>query len=260
MNDLNLIVFNAISNFVNELGQEFRSKHKPLKLYCHLIKKTNLSHDKAILKHIECFRKFCIDNRDGIRSKNMSKLTNNLIKYSSRVYIDFKAVMEMSDKETKQVIWSHILCISALIDPAGKAKEVLRKNMEEGKTGSDETEFLTNIISKVEANVKPDADPMAAVSSIMSSGIFTDLIGGMQNGLQSGKLDIGKLLGAVQGMVSSLGNNIGDDPEAANAMGMLSNMTSMMGNMGNMMAGPNSETKSKVEELDDDEEEEKEEK
>lgn len=228
--DNNIISFNAISGFIAELGQEFRAKYKPLKLYCHLIKKTNLSHNKAIVKHVECFRSFSIQNRDAIREKSVSALTNT-IKYSSRVYIDIKAILETCDKDTQLVIWNHLLCISALVDPAGKAKEILRKNMEEGKTGSDETDFLTNIISKVEANVKPDSDPMAAVSSIMSSGIFTDLIGGMQTGLSSGKLDIGKLLGAVQGMVSSMGNQAGDDPMAANMMGLITNMMGSMGNM-----------------------------
>ena len=231
MNDTSLITFKAISNFVNELATVFATKHKPLKLYRHLINKTQISHDKVILKHIAASRKFCIANRDGIHDSDASKFTKKTIRYSSRVFINMKAIFNIADKDTAVVIWNHLLCISALVDPAGKAKEILRKNQEDGKSGEDETEFLTNIISKVEASVQPDADPMAAVSSIMSSGIFTDLIGGMQSGLTTGKLDLGKLVGAVQGMVSSLGSEMDDNPETAGAMNMLSSMTSMMGNM-----------------------------
>jgi hypothetical protein len=231
MNDTSLITFKAITNFVNELGEVFASKHKPLKLYRHLLNKTRISLDKVIMKHINAFRKFCIANRDGIREKEMSKFTKKTIRYSKNVYINMKQIFSLADKDTSAVIWNHLLCISALVDPAGKAKEILRQNQEDGKSGEDETEFLTNIISKVEQSVQPDSDPMAAVSSIMSSGIFTDLIGGMSSGLNSGKLDLGKLVGAVQGMVSSLGNEMGDNEEAAGAMNMLSNMTSMMGNM-----------------------------
>lgn len=251
-NDSVIISFNSISNFITELGQEFKTKYKPVKLYCHLIKKTNLSHNKAILKHVECFRVFCVENREAFRVKSVANLKGK-ITYSSRVYIDIKVILEASDKDTQEVIWNHLLCISALVDPAGKAKDILRKNLEEGKTGADETDFLANIISKVEANVKPDSDPMAAVSSIMSSGIFTDLIGGMQSGLSSGKLDIGKLLGAVQGMVSSMGNQAGgDDPMAANMIGMMSGLMKNLGNMdgiGNQsMSRPNM-SNPKIEEL-----------
>jgi len=233
MNDTSLITFKAISNFVTELAQVYQAKHKPLKLYQRLISKTTLSHDKAITKHIDAFRKFCITNRDAILAKDFSKFEDRKVEYSTRVYIDMNLMMKLSDKDTQSVIWKHILCISALVDPAGKAKEILRQNMDEGKAGTDETAFLTNIINKVEQNVSPDADPMSAVSSIMNSGIFTDLLGGMQSGLQSGNLDISKLLGAVTGMVSSLGEQTGDDPQAAGAMNMLNSMTSMIGNLAN---------------------------
>lgn len=231
MNDTSLITFKAISNFITELSDVYGKKHKPLKLYHRLISKTTLSHDKAIKKHIDAFRTFCISNRQNIVDKTYNNFDPKKIEYSDRVYVDIKYIFKVSDEDTRDVIWSHILCISALVDPAGKAKEVLRKNMEDGKSGGHETEFLTNIINKVESNINTDADPMSAVSSIMNSGIFTDLIGGMQNGLQSGNLDISKLMGAVTSMVSSLGGEAGDDPQTAGAMNMLKNMTSMMGNM-----------------------------
>ena len=114
-------------------------------------------------------------------------------------------------------------------------KEILKENLQAGKTGGTETNFLTDIIDKVEAHVDPNANPMEAVSSIMQSGVFTDLIGGMNQGLSDGSLDIGKLMGAVQGMVGQLSNQ-GDgnnDPQAANAMNMISSM------MGNMNTGNN---------------------
>jgi hypothetical protein len=111
----------------------------------------------------------------------------------------------------------------------------LKENLEAGKTGGTETNFLTDIIDKVESHVDPNANPMEAVSSIMQSGIFTDLIGGMNQGLSDGSLDIGKLMGAVQGMVGKLdqGNGAGSDPQTANAMNMISSMMGNMGNMGN---------------------------
>lgn len=229
--ETSLIAFKAICNFINDLNSEYGRKHKPLKLYQRLINKTQISHDKAIKKHIMACNAFCVANREAIMEQDASKFTESKISYSQRVYVDMSEIFKIADVETTPVIWQHILTISAIVDPSGKAKEVLRKNVEDGKSGAKEADFLSNIISKVEQNVKPDSNPMEAVSSIMSSGIFNDLLGGMQGGQASGNLDIGKLLGAVQGMVSSLQDQVGDDPEAKQAMGMLNGMSSMVGNI-----------------------------
>lgn len=227
--DTSLVCFKAISNFTTELGEAFSKQHRPLKLYRRLINQTKITHEQPIKNHIDAFRHFCVANRDAITNKDAKKIVNPKISYSNRVYIDMGEIFTLADRETTTVIWQHILCISALVDPAGKAKEILKENLAAGRTGSDETNFLTDIIDKVESHVDPDANPMEAVSSIMKSGIFTDLIGGMNQGLSDGSLDLGKLMGAVQGMVGQLGDQAGGDPQAAGAMNMLS---TMMGNLG----------------------------
>ena len=224
--ETSLIAFKAICNFVNDLESVYGKKHKPLKLYKRLVNHTQIMHDQAIRKHIIIFHDYCVVNRDALASQNSSKLVQKTISYSDRVFVDMSIIFHLADQETIPVIWKHLLTISAILDPTGNAKNILKKASEDGKSDKDETDFLTNIISKVEKSVKPDSNPMEAVSSIMQSGIFTE----MMSDLGSKKLDLGKLLGAVQGMVSTLGNQVGDDPEAKQAMGMLSTMTSMMGN------------------------------
>lgn len=238
-NDSGLVCFKAISNFTTELGEIFSNQQRSLKLYCRLINKTTIVHDKSIKKHIDAFRRFCVTNRDAIVTKSYDKLENNKIEYSQRVFIDMMEIFKLSDKDTTRIIWDHLLCISALVDPAGKAREVLKKNLEEGKTSGKETNFLTDIIDKVEAHVDPDANPMEAVSSIMKSGIFTDLISGMNNGLSDGSLDLGKLMGAVQGMVGNLSEQASEDPDTNNAMGMLTTMMGSLGGSGNGSGDPN---------------------
>lgn len=211
------------------MGESFYKQHRPLKLYRRLINQTKITHEKPIKNHIDAFRNFCVANRDAITNKDSKKIVNPKISYSNRVYIDMREIFKIADRETTAVIWQHLLCISALVDPAGKAKEILKENLAAGITGGDETNFLTDIIDKVESHVDPDANPMEAVSSIMKSGIFTDLIGGMNQGLSEGSLDLGKLMGAVQGMVGQLGDKTGGDPQAEGAMNMLS---TMVGNLG----------------------------
>jgi len=230
MNDESyLIAFKAVCNFVNDLNIAFGNRYKPLKLYNRLISKTQICHDTAIKKHLTLFTNFCISNRDAFSERDNKKLVNTKIEYSSNVYFDVNTIFGFADEDTRSIIWRHLLTISAILDPAGKAKELLKKIQEENKDQAEETDFLADIISKVEKNVKPDTNnPMEAVTNMMQSGIFTDLLSGMQNGLSSGKLDLNKLLGSVQKMVTKLGNDSGVDPQTAN---MINSMSGMLGNL-----------------------------
>lgn len=232
MTDTSLITFKAISNFTNCLEEVFGEEHRFLKLYAHLINKTQIAHEKPILKHIEAFRLFCMSNRDAIEQKNYKKFEMNNITYSDRVYIDMKIIFTSADKETASIIWKHLLTISALVDPTGKAKQLLKESTKTGKNGY-EANFLTDIIEKVEQNVDPNANPMEAVTSIMQSGVFQELVTGMGEGLQNGDLDLSKLMGTVQNMVG----NLNEDPNSNNGTNDAMNMMNTM--MANMQAGQN---------------------
>jgi len=228
--DTSLIIFKAISNFTTCLDEVFGQFHRPLKLYAHLISKTTVSHEKPIQKHIDVFREFCINNREGITTKDFVKFKQKCITYSNRVYIDVNVILKEADNVSATIIWKHILTISALIDPAGKAREVLEESVKNGEKNAKEADFLSNIIGQVEQHVDPDANPMEAVSSIMKSGIFTELVGGMGNGLQDGSLDLGKLMGTVQKMVSTLNDVPGEISKDQNG-GSEDLLNTMMSNL-----------------------------
>ena len=229
--DISLIAFKAISNFTKSLSEIFGTKQRSLKLYAHLINKTTISHNKPIQKHIEAFRIFCIDNRDAIIEKNIEKLSNIKIVYSNRVYINIQEIFNNSDEETNNIIWNHILTISALVDPGGKAKQILKENSK--NDSKNEANFLSDIIGKIDEHTDINDDPMKTVSSIMQSGVFTDLIQGMGNGLEDGSLDIGKLMGTVQNMLGSLNVDIPDNnqTEGTPSVPDLSGMMNMLNNI-----------------------------
>jgi hypothetical protein len=221
--DTSLITFKAIANFANDLAEVFGDNQRSLKLYAHLISKTTLSHDKPIQKHIEAFRNFCVANRDAISARDYKILVEKRITYSDRVYINIPEIFKKSDAETSGIIWKHLLTISALVDPTGKAREILKEQTTSG-TGVGEANFLTDIISKVESHVDPNANPMEAVASIMKSGIFNDLVSGMGSGLQDGSLDLGKLMSTVQTMVTKLSDETGDSDGGKQAVNMINTM------------------------------------
>jgi hypothetical protein len=228
--DTSLICFKAISNFTSELVELFSKQQRSLRLYGRLINKTTFAHDDSIKKHIDAFRTFCITNRDAIIQKSVEKITMNKISYSQRVFIDMIDIFKISDKDTSKVIWEHLLCISAMVDPAGKAREILKEKLASNMSSSlGESSFLTDFISKVEDTIDPNANPMEAISSIMKSGVFTELVGGMNSGLSDGSLDLPKLMGSIQGMLGQLGEKSGGNPQTDGIMNM---MTSMLGSSG----------------------------
>lgn len=238
--DNSLVTFKAISNFTTCLSEVFGNSNRALKLYAHLISKTTLSHDIPIQKHITAVKDFCVANRDAILTKSSNKI-NGEIKYSQRVYIDIKEIFTQSDIDTREIIWKHLLTLSALTDPTARAKEMLK---ETGKNAVNEADFLSNIIGKVEEHVDPNANPMDAVSSIMKSGIFTELVGGMGNGLQDGSLDLSKLMGTVQKMVTTLNDGVESQGNSKDGSDPSEIMNTMMANIsaggnGNSSTPPN---------------------
>lgn len=226
--------FKAITTFVNDLYTEFGSKHKSISLYHRLLEKTGIMHTGPVFKHIDCFRTFFNTNKDAMETQDFSKLTETKISYSERVYIDIGVIFNQSDAECTKIIWQHLLTIWGLIDPSSQAKQTLRE-MLKNDDGSEnkEVDFLSTIIEKVEKAVDPSkmsgSNPMEMVSGLMQSGVFNDLISGMQGGLSDGSLDMSKLMGSVQGMMSKMAPDGQIPPEISGMMNMMGPMLSKMG-------------------------------
>ena len=162
-----VLAFKSIHSFVTAMSEEFGNKSKSLKLYARLIEQTTFSHEFAIKKHVKCFTEWCIKNREEIYSKDHLNLKGK-ISYSDKVHLSMRDLFKIADTEQRKIMWQHILTISALVDSTGKAKQILKQSM----NSSNETNFLTNIIEKVEQNVNVNSsNPMEAIGSIMSSGI-----------------------------------------------------------------------------------------
>jgi len=230
--DYNLSTFKAISTFTNDLSEIFGGENHSLKLYQRLLNKTTITHEKAIGKHISAFKNFCVSNREAILSKNLEKLSVDKVEYSSRVFIDLGSIMKSADKETLTIIWKHILTISAFVDPAGRAKDILKK------TSSNESNFLENIINKVESNVNPNStNPMEAVNSILNSGLLSELFTDMSDKTQNGSLDLGKLMGTVEKMCNTLAPPTADGKPSINLAGLMSSVAPLLSSLGTAGAG-----------------------
>lgn len=221
-----LLAFRAISSFVVDAGEQFKNKQRSLGLYKRLIDKTTITSNDAINKHLDAFRKFVRKNRKCI-SKKSSTFIENRIVYSENVYINVEQLFKISDKESATALWNHILTISALLDPSSKARDILdtkkSNNDNENIVKSNsppgvEEDFIGNIVQRVEDNINLDStDPTEAITQMMSSGALTDIMKDMTSGMKDGQLDLGKMLGTVQGMVGKI-NDSGDMPDGLKEM------------------------------------------
>lgn len=240
--DSELAAFNKICDFVQQLNEVFGAKYHSLELYNHLLTKTNISHKNAIKKNVKLFEEFCKRNSDAIINKDGSKLASGNIMYSEKVAIDMTKIFgdEDMDDETETLIWTHFLVIHATIDPTSGARAMLKKLKE---NSSKEGEFLDGFMNKIEQSVSKEqlnGDHMSAASSILQSGVLNDLVGSIDNGVKSGNLDLGKLVGTVQQMLSGL--NMGGDGGGGD-MGGIMNIMGMLGGAGGGggLAGLNAE-------------------
>ena len=215
MDDSTALAFNTICNFIRDLNGSFGNRQKSLMLYGHLIEKTGLIHIEPVKKHIGIFKNFVEENRDAIEGRNKNSFKTDTIFYSDKVGINVRSIFEMCDKEEEKVIWTHLLTISAVLDPLGNAKQVLKtmssstaRNNNSGGGGSNGDNFLKNIMEKIGSEVEgcdtDNINPMQMIGNLMSSGALNDIFQSISSGVNDGNLDLGSMLNTMQSMVGNL--------------------------------------------------------
>ena len=195
--------FKALSAFIVELAELYGSVQHSLKLYSRLIKKTTLYHEQAVKKHIDAFHKFCVENREMILSKN-TNLVSPLIVYSEVVYIDMNEIFSIQDLDC-ETVWAHILTISALVDPVGKAKNILKKN----KTNNNkkETELVNNLIEKASESFtkysNPDSKGEVNMNDMMKNLMTAvpGILNTLNDSMKDGNLNLNNLMECVSPLI-----------------------------------------------------------
>jgi hypothetical protein len=243
--DMNSLAFKVISSFINSLSEVFGQDDMGVLLYNHLLSKTTKEHVVSIEKNVLLFRDFCVTNRDAIADRNIDAFKVEMIEYSEKVKFNIKDIFGLADEHTTKIIWTHLLTISAVVDPTGKAKSILK-----AKHDTSEGDFISGFLDKVEKNVDVNASPMEAINRMMSSGLLGNLIGDIGNGVSDGSLDMEKLMGSAQDIVTNLtGKDIdfkkmmndaegGAQPDISKIMGdILGSDSSEFGEISKMIGG-----------------------
>lgn len=219
MDNNTALAFNTICNFIRDLSASFGNKQKSLLLYGHLIEKTGLIHIDPVKKHINIFKKYIEENQEAIENRDKSKFKTTSISYSDKVAIDLKGVFSMCDKEEEKVVWNHLLTISAVLNPLGNAKQILKDltASSSGKKNPDlnEDNFLKNIMDKIGSEVEnydtENMNPMQMIGSMMSSGALNDIFQSISSGLNEGNLDLGSMMNSMQSLVGNLNTMVNEN-------------------------------------------------
>jgi hypothetical protein len=228
-----LLCFKVICNFVKDLTSGFENNH-PLQLYNRLLEKTPISNSKIIRKHVSIFEDYIKLNKEGILGNDFDKLVSDKIIYNETVLIQIKKFLKDTDNDTKNQIFKHLqyigsLCIEEEITTFKKSLKSTALQLSE--SSSSEEQFIGNLINKVENTIDVNKidNPMTAVTQLLSSGVLNDVIGTLQNGLSNGNLDIGKLLGAMQGI--SGGQDKGGPSQIPDLSGIMNMLPGLLGGL-----------------------------
>lgn len=216
--------FDAIVDFVRDLDIVFGETHKNVRLYRHLLDKTTHTHVKPAQKHIESFRKFVDENICALREKDASKLTEPVITYTDRVYVDVADLLSGCDTETKSAIWNHLITFNALCNPSEQSLALMH---------GDGDDFIEDIINTVTNSIDPSTvggDPMAIAMGLVSSGKLSGIISSMSDKFASGSIDPDKMLKKVTEMYSSITKEHDGAPDIATILSTFGNINGSQNN------------------------------
>ena len=199
----NLKFFSKAITFVGELNNVYSEKYRNVRLYYKLMKKTPIGNESAIKKHVTLLLEYINRNTDAIKEKNSDKLDNTNIIMDYQIYLNLTECIKGSDKDTQNIIFSHLLLLLYISNPNEDVKELLQTKQQEHET---ETNFIDGFVNKIEKQFadKDFKDPISAAMSMMQSGIFSEIVQDMNDKVTSGNLNPQKLLGSVQGMLGNL--------------------------------------------------------
>lgn len=214
--DPNNTVFSAIKDLVEDLNESFGNTKRvtPLGLYRRLITKIQPDTDTAsVEKFISGFSSFFSNYEECVLSGELLKIPSSAnINYGDgkRVYLEMGKYIRQADLETRTAISEHLVTISAILDPNENKITALEKVSHTNELGIDtstaEGEFISGIMQKAKGSMgnTEATDITQVIVGLATSGVLQEMAGGLQEGVASGRMDMGRLMGTMQGALSGL--------------------------------------------------------
>lgn len=218
-------IFRAIADFIIDLDSVYGSKYKSVSLYRRLVSKMTVANEEPIRKHIAVFSQFCAANAAALESGDLSSLSQPLLKFSDRVFVQLDTILAKADAETTRTILTHLLTINALVH-AGDSKALALLSSAGKRSPADD--MISDIMRTVTESIDPgmSQDPLTAVMGLVSSGKFTSMISSMAQGVASGSVNPEDMLKKVTSMYMHVTK---DDKDAPDINTIISSVTKSIG-------------------------------
>lgn len=206
---MTLDTFRIIVDFVNELADRFGSNSKPLLLYRRLVSRVTVGDATGIQRHLDAFQSFCVENRERILHRHGPL---GVIKFSDRIFIDIDHCLRKADADDASTIWKYLLTISAILDPLGKAKDVLTQQMRDDPLDGLLNGGLLNGVGGAEMS-QVMQQMMGQLSEMGMDSIMADVLAGNPSGIAKlmtvGPQFVQEIMGnpAIQSMAEKLAQN-----------------------------------------------------
>lgn len=222
-------VFLALKAFVSD-SCNLLPENKNIQLYNRLLFKTTISHTGSIVKHVDIVKQFVTENAQAIVTTDASALADEL-KYNTKIFIPIKELMEAAKPVEKEALWTHLLLISAYVDPPSNAKTVL-ENMKTSHIpvvveSTDVQESVDHIMKNLQdtigntmSNESFDTNEMFA--NVMNSGVLDEVMSMIGSRVDQDNLDIDDLMSTATRMLQNMGSDTEkqDSQKILSALGM----------------------------------------
>jgi hypothetical protein len=203
-------LWNTITDFITVLKDNFGSEFHEIKLYNLLLENTGLIHVEQKEKHINLFRDYVLQNQLAILEQNINDLGEEMIVYSSKIFINVKQIIVKATKEDQESIWEYLLLILALASPDSKAQNILTTRQREARSNPVHEEnifsdLFKTITTQLENTDLNETNPMSMIGSLMNNDVVNNLFNSMGN-MDGGEFDINKILESFQSVIQNVQN------------------------------------------------------
>ena len=141
----------------------------------------------------------------------MTKLDDSNIKYSEKVYINLKSIVDISTDDDKKVILEHMMVLVALLCPEEERVLDIIKKATTPSTSSTGPNIFETIFRQVNDTISnsDEENPMALLGNLLQSDFMNNIVNSVGANLENNNnLDISNMMESITGMIGSVANNM----------------------------------------------------
>lgn len=206
----NVSIFSAITDFICCLSDKYGEQFHEVELYQVLLENTRIIHKDQINNHISLFRTYFEKNINCIIEKDLTKLDESIIKYSDKIYVNLKAIVDVSTEDDKKVIFEHLMVLVALLCPEEQqVLDIIKATTT--KSSSSSPNLFETIFQQVNDTISnsDEENPMALLGNLLQSDFMNNIVNSVSENLQNTNTnDMSDMMNSLQGMISAVTKNL----------------------------------------------------